>query len=84
MPGKAKILLMDDEQIILDMTRDVLDFLNYDVMFAKDGIRGVCAVDKVTNGVHMLEHATTASRILTPAQAWIILTDWSDNGQWKF
>ena len=37
MPGKAKILLMDDEQIILDMTRDVLDFLNYDVMFAKEG-----------------------------------------------
>jgi CheY-like chemotaxis protein len=37
MPGQAKILLMDDEQIILDMTRDVLDFLNYDVMFAKEG-----------------------------------------------
>jgi CheY-like chemotaxis protein len=37
MPGKAKILLMDDEQIILDMTRDVLDFLNYDAMFAKEG-----------------------------------------------
>jgi CheY-like chemotaxis protein len=37
MPGKAKILLMDDEQIILDMTRDVLDFLNYEVMFAKEG-----------------------------------------------
>jgi CheY-like chemotaxis protein len=37
MPGKGKILLMDDEQIILDMTRDVLDFLNYDVMFAKEG-----------------------------------------------
>ncbi len=37
MPGKAKILLMDDEQIILDMTRDVLDFLNYDVMSAREG-----------------------------------------------
>jgi len=37
MPGKAKILLMDDEQIILDMTREVLNFLDYDVMFAEDG-----------------------------------------------
>jgi CheY-like chemotaxis protein len=41
MPGKAKILLMDDEQIILDMTRDVLDFLNYDVMFAKEGSKAI-------------------------------------------
>jgi len=37
MPGKAKILLMDDEQVILDMTRDVLNFLKYDVMFAREG-----------------------------------------------
>jgi len=41
MPGKAKILLMDDEQIILDMTRDVLDFLNYDVMFANEGSKAI-------------------------------------------
>jgi CheY-like chemotaxis protein len=41
MPGKAKILLMDDEQIILDMTRDVLDFLNYDVMFVKEGSKAI-------------------------------------------
>ena len=41
MPGKAKILLMDDEQIILDMTGDVLDFLNYDVMFAKEGSKAI-------------------------------------------
>jgi CheY-like chemotaxis protein len=37
MPGKGKVLLMDDEQIILDMTREVLKFLEYEVMFAKDG-----------------------------------------------
>jgi CheY-like chemotaxis protein len=41
MPGKAKILLMDDEQIILDMTREVLKFLDYDVMFALDGSNAI-------------------------------------------
>jgi len=37
MAGKGKILLMDDEQIILDVTLEVLRFLEYDVMFARDG-----------------------------------------------
>jgi CheY-like chemotaxis protein len=37
MASKGKILLMDDEQIILDVTLEVLRFLGYDVMFAKDG-----------------------------------------------
>lgn len=37
MAGKAKVLLMDDEQIILDVTLEVLKFLGYDVMFARDG-----------------------------------------------
>jgi CheY-like chemotaxis protein len=37
MAGKGKILLMDDEQIILDVTLEVLKFLEYDVMFARDG-----------------------------------------------
>jgi len=37
MSAKGKVLVMDDEQIILDMTREVLKFLDYDVMFAKDG-----------------------------------------------
>jgi CheY-like chemotaxis protein len=37
MAGKGKILLMDDEQIILDVTHEVLKFLGYDVMFAQDG-----------------------------------------------
>jgi DNA-binding NtrC family response regulator len=41
MPGKAKILLMDDEQIILDMTRDVLDFLNYEMMSAREGSKAI-------------------------------------------
>ena len=37
MAGKGKILLMDDEQIILDVTLEVLKFLGYDVMFAQTG-----------------------------------------------
>jgi CheY-like chemotaxis protein len=35
--AKGKVLLMDDEQIILDVTNEVLKFLDYEVMFAKDG-----------------------------------------------
>lgn len=37
MTGKGKILLMDDEQIILDVTLEVLRYLEYQVMFARDG-----------------------------------------------
>lgn len=35
--SKGKILLMDDEQIILDVTLEVLEFLGYEVQFAQDG-----------------------------------------------
>jgi len=41
MSGKGKVLFMDDEQIILDMTREVLKFLDYDVMFAKEGSEAI-------------------------------------------
>jgi CheY-like chemotaxis protein len=37
MASKGKVLLMDDEQIILDVTHEVLKFLGYDVMFAREG-----------------------------------------------
>jgi len=37
MAGKGKILLMDDEQIILDVTLEVLKFLGYDALFAREG-----------------------------------------------
>jgi CheY-like chemotaxis protein len=37
MPGKGKVLLMDDEQIIIDVTCEILTFLQYDVISAKDG-----------------------------------------------
>jgi CheY-like chemotaxis protein len=35
--ARGKVLLMDDEQIIIDVTLEVLRFLEYDVMFARDG-----------------------------------------------
>ncbi|PKL58943.1 MAG: response regulator [Methanomicrobiales archaeon HGW-Methanomicrobiales-5] len=37
MTSKGRILLMDDEQIILDVTQEVLKFLDYEVMFTRDG-----------------------------------------------
>jgi CheY-like chemotaxis protein len=37
MTDKGKVLLMDDEQIILDVTLEVLKFLGYGVMFAREG-----------------------------------------------
>lgn len=37
MAGNGKVLLMDDEQIIVDVTLEVLKYLEYEVMFARDG-----------------------------------------------
>jgi CheY-like chemotaxis protein len=39
--SKGKVLLMDDEQIILDVTLEVLQFLGYDVKFARDGTEAI-------------------------------------------
>jgi CheY-like chemotaxis protein len=39
--SKGKVLLMDDEQIILDVTLEVLQFLGYEVQFARDGTEAV-------------------------------------------
>ncbi len=41
MASNGKILLMDDEQIILDVTHEVLTFLGYTVVFAKEGATAV-------------------------------------------
>jgi CheY-like chemotaxis protein len=41
MSGKGKVLLMDDEQIILDVTGEILKFLNYDFMSARDGLTAI-------------------------------------------
>ena len=37
MAGKGRVLLVDDEEIILDVSREVLRFLGYDAAFAKEG-----------------------------------------------
>jgi CheY-like chemotaxis protein len=41
MTSKGKVLLMDDEQIILDVTLEVLKFLGYEVMFAREGVAAI-------------------------------------------
>ena len=41
MTGKGKVLLMDDEQIIIDVTEEVLTFLGYEVMFAREGAAAI-------------------------------------------
>jgi CheY-like chemotaxis protein len=41
MTSKGKVLLMDDEQIILDVTLEVLKVLGYSVMFAREGAAAI-------------------------------------------
>lgn len=41
MVSKGKVLLMDDEQVILEVTDEVLRFLGYEVMFARDGAAAI-------------------------------------------
>jgi len=35
--GKGRVLLVDDEEIILDVSREVLRFLGYDAAFVREG-----------------------------------------------
>jgi len=39
--GKGKVLLVDDEEIILDVSREVLQFLGYDAVFATEGASAI-------------------------------------------
>jgi len=41
MTSKGKILLMDDEQVILEVTQEVLNFLGYEVVFAQEGAAAI-------------------------------------------
>jgi len=41
MPVKGKVLLMDDEQIIRDVTQEILHYLDYEVVPAREGIEAV-------------------------------------------
>ena len=44
--SKGKVLLMDDEQIIIDVTLEVLQFLGYEVQFARDGAEAIALYTK--------------------------------------
>ena len=37
MDFKGKVLLVDDEEIIIDVSREVLKFLGYEAVFAREG-----------------------------------------------
>ncbi len=50
MTSKGKILLMDDEQVILDVTLEVLRFLGYDAAFARDGAAAIEIFSKERTG----------------------------------
>jgi CheY-like chemotaxis protein len=50
MTSKGKILLMDDEQVILDVTLEVLTFLGYDAAFARDGAAAIEIFSKERTG----------------------------------
>ena len=50
MAGKGKVLLMDDEQIILDVMQEVLKFLKYDVVSARDGLAAIDLYKKEKTG----------------------------------
>jgi CheY-like chemotaxis protein len=52
MTSKGKILLMDDEQVILDVTLEVLRFLGYDAAFARDGVAAIEIFSKERTGGH--------------------------------
>ena len=52
MASKGTILLMDDEQIILDVTHEVLAFLGYTVVFAKEGATAVELYKKEKSAGH--------------------------------
>ena len=41
LPGKGRILVMDDEEIVWDIARNMLEYLGYDSLFAKDGQEAV-------------------------------------------
>ena len=52
MESNGKILLMDDEQIILDVTHEVLTFLGYTVVFANEGTAAIELYKKETASGH--------------------------------
>ena len=53
MVSKGRILLMDDEESILDVTKEVLSFLGYEVAVANEGSEAIRLYQEgLTNGIH--------------------------------
>jgi CheY-like chemotaxis protein len=50
--GKAKILVMDDEQTIVELTQEMLSMLGYDVDIAKEGSEAVELYQKAMKTSH--------------------------------
>jgi CheY-like chemotaxis protein len=50
MAAKGRVLLMDDEDSILDVTKEVLTFLGYEVALAKEGGEAVSLYRKAMAG----------------------------------
>jgi CheY-like chemotaxis protein len=48
--GKARILVMDDEEIIQDVLSNMLDFLGYEVEIASDGRQAIDMYLKARDG----------------------------------
>lgn len=48
--GKGRILVMDDEEIIRNVVTDMLNYIGYDVVTAKDGSDAVDLYDKSLSG----------------------------------
>ena len=49
LPGKGKILIMDDEEEIRDLTGEILKSMGYEVEFAKDGIEAIKSYEMAKN-----------------------------------
>ena len=53
-PGRGRILVVDDEEIVREMAKDMLESLGYEVLTAQDGLEGVRLYEeqhKEINGV---------------------------------
>jgi len=52
--GRETILLVDDEEVIADVTRDMLETLGYQVMTASSGLKAIEMYRSEKDGIHMV------------------------------
>jgi two-component system response regulator MprA len=53
--GQGAILVVDDEQDILDMLRELLSAEGYDVLMARDGIEALAVVERARPSLILLD-----------------------------